>query len=78
MNPIVYVKLTAEEIRQRKFLKRGLQLSILVLGQCGTGKSTFINTLCDEDVIATNRAAPAELLLEENTARIYEGGTQIS
>lgn len=72
------LQLTAEEIRQRKFLKRGLQLSVMVLGQCGTGKSTFVNTLCDEDVVPTNRAAPAELLLEETTARIYEGGTQIS
>lgn len=50
----------------------------MVLGECGTGKSTFINTLCDEDIFTTNRASPAELILEENTARIYEGGTQIS
>lgn len=59
-------------------MKRGLQLSVLVLGQCGTGKSTFINSLCDEDIIPTNRSAPAELMLEEHTARIYEGGTQIN
>lgn len=59
-------------------MKRGLQLSILVVGECGTGKSTFINSLCDEDIVPTNRAAPAELMLEEHTARIYEGGTQIS
>lgn len=71
-------QLTTEEIRQRKFLKRGLQLSILVLGQCGTGKSSFINALCDEDIIATNRSAPPDLILEEHNARIYEGGTQIN
>lgn len=65
-------------IRQRKFLKRGLHLSLLILGQCGTGKSTFINALCDEDIIPTNRSAPSELLLEEHNARIYEGGTQIN
>ncbi|GMG20811.1 unnamed protein product [Ambrosiozyma monospora] len=70
--------LTAEEIRQRKFLKRGLFLNILVLGQTGTGKATFINTLCDEDIVATNRAAPSELNIEQHTAKIYEGGTQIN
>lgn len=59
-------------------MKRGLQLSVFVLGQCGTGKSTFINSLCDEDIVPTNRSAPAELILEEYTARIYEGGTQIN
>lgn len=48
-----------------------------MLGECGTGKSTFINTLCDEDIIPTNRSSPVELLLQQNTARIYEGGTQI-
>ncbi|GMF04096.1 unnamed protein product [Ambrosiozyma monospora] len=73
-----FKKLTAEEIRQRKFLKRGLFLNILVLGQTGTGKATFINTLCDEDIVATNRAAPSELNIEQHTAKIYEGGTQIN
>lgn len=59
-------------------MKRGLHLSVLVLGQCGTGKSTFINSLCDEDLIPTNRSAPSEFILEEHNARIYEGGTQIN
>ncbi|KAG7892165.1 hypothetical protein KL908_003770 [Ogataea polymorpha] len=68
---------TTEEIRQKKFLKRGLQLSILVVGQTGTGKSTFINTLCNEDIITTNRPAPADLSIESHSAKIYEGGTRI-
>lgn len=53
-------------------------MSILVLGESGTGKSTFVNTLCDEDIIPTNRSAPAELIIEEHHAKLYEGGTQIS
>lgn len=65
-------------MRRRKFLKRGLQLSVLVLGQSGTGKSTFINAICDQDIIATNRSAPSDLILEEHNAKIHEGGTQIN
>lgn len=53
-------------------------MSIMVLGESGTGKSTFVNTLCDEDIIPTNRAAPAELIIEQHHAKLYEGGTQIS
>ncbi|KAH3670655.1 hypothetical protein OGAPHI_001170 [Ogataea philodendri] len=61
----------------KKFLKRGLQLSILVVGQTGTGKSTFVNTLCNEDIITTNRPAPADMSIESHSAKIYEGGTRI-
>lgn len=39
----------AEDVRRRKNAKRGLQLSILVIGQKGLGKKTFLNNLCDDD-----------------------------
>ncbi|VEU22643.1 DEKNAAC103616 [Brettanomyces naardenensis] len=45
----------------------------------GTGKSTFINTLCDEDVIPVNRAPPKDgMVIENNSATIFEGGTKIN
>jgi len=56
-----------------------LHLSILVVGEMGTGKSTFINTLCDEDVIPVDRAhGRDELSIENFNTTIFEGGTKIN
>lgn len=45
----------------------------------GTGKSTFINTLCDEDVIPVDRAhGRDELSIENFNTTIFEGGTKIN
>lgn len=69
----MYGTLTAEQIRQRKFLKKGLRLTIMVIGESGTGKATFINTLCDSDVIPPNKKG-----INKYIASIYEGGTKIN
>ncbi|GMF59103.1 unnamed protein product [[Candida] boidinii] len=69
---------TVEEIRRIKFNKRGLQLSILVCGETGTGKSTFINTLCDDNIIPLKEEYPEKLEIENYEANVIEGGTQIS
>lgn len=75
----IYLQITAEEIRQRKFLRRGLQLSIMVVGEMGTGKSTFINTLCDEDVIPVDEAhGKKQLSIDKYSTTIFEGGTKIN
>lgn len=50
-----YHILTAEEIRRRKNVKRGIQFCIFVLGEAGTGKSTFLNNLCNRDVFSTSK-----------------------
>ncbi|OUM55725.1 hypothetical protein BVG19_g5310 [[Candida] boidinii] len=71
-------KFTVEEIRRIKFNKRGLQLSILVCGETGTGKSTFINTLCDDNIIPLKEEYPEKLEIENYEANVIEGGTQIS
>ncbi|QHS72419.1 septin SPR28 [Saccharomyces paradoxus] len=39
-----------DELRRRKGYKKGLQLSILLLGEKGSGKSTFLNNLCGQDI----------------------------
>jgi cell division control protein 11/sporulation-regulated protein 28 len=54
-----------------------LQLSILVLGQCGTGKSTFINSLCDKNIIPPNIRVPTKLFFEQHNEIIFDGGTNI-
>ncbi|CEP22854.1 Seventh homolog of septin 1 AltName: Full=Septation protein 7 [Cyberlindnera jadinii] len=40
-----------EEIRRRKNIKKGIDFTLLVCGQEGTGKASFINTLCNQNVI---------------------------
>ncbi|CAI4343888.1 AMM_1a_G0010830.mRNA.1.CDS.1 [Saccharomyces cerevisiae] len=42
--------LSRDELRRRKGYKKGLQLSILLLGEKGSGKSTFLNNLCGQDI----------------------------
>ena len=36
---------------RRKNAKRGLTFTIMVAGQSGSGKTTFINTLCEASVL---------------------------
>lgn len=40
----------ADQMRRRKFVRKGFRLCIMVCGRAGVGKSTFINTLCDGEV----------------------------
>jgi septin family protein len=40
-----------EEIRHQKSLKKGITFTLLVCGQEGTGKSSFINGLCKQKVL---------------------------
>ncbi|CDO96002.1 unnamed protein product [Kluyveromyces dobzhanskii CBS 2104] len=41
-------------LRKRKNLKRGIQFTLMVVGQSGCGRSTFINTLCGQKVVDTS------------------------
>lgn len=41
-------------LRKRKNLKRGIQFTVMVVGQSGCGRSTFINTLCGQKVVDTS------------------------
>lgn len=40
----------ADRMRRRKITRKGFKLTVMVCGRAGTGKSTFINTLCDNEV----------------------------
>ncbi|CCF58175.1 hypothetical protein KAFR_0E00210 [Kazachstania africana CBS 2517] len=41
-------------LRKRKHLKRGINFTLMVVGQSGCGRSTFINTLCGQQVVDTS------------------------
>lgn len=41
---------TTEEIRRRKIHQKGIQFCLLVLGESGSGKYTFVNNLCGRNV----------------------------
>lgn len=43
---------TPDHMRRRKIVKKGFQLCLMVCGRSGTGKSTFVNTLCDGKIFA--------------------------
>ncbi|GAA5987224.1 hypothetical protein JCM5350_003286 [Sporobolomyces pararoseus] len=36
---------------RRKVVKKGLSFTCMVVGQSGTGRTTFVNTLCESDVL---------------------------
>lgn len=38
-------------LRKKKSLKKGIQFTLMVVGQSGTGRSTFINSLCGQEVV---------------------------
>ncbi|CDO96013.1 unnamed protein product [Kluyveromyces dobzhanskii CBS 2104] len=45
-----YQMLTVEEIRRRKNAEKGIQFCMLVIGESGSGNSTFCNNICNEEV----------------------------
>ncbi|CAE6403848.1 unnamed protein product [Rhizoctonia solani] len=53
--------------RGRKNAKKGIQFTLMVVGASGTGRTTFVNTLCESEVLAYKIADNAE------SAHIEEG-----
>jgi cell division control protein 11 len=52
---------------RRKNVKKALQFTLMVVGASGLGKSTFINTLCDDTVITRINVSPQDALKERPT-----------
>ncbi len=46
-------------LRKKKNLKKGIQFTLMVVGPSGSGRSTFINTLCGQQVVETSTTVPA-------------------
>ncbi|KAK7740758.1 Cell division control protein 11 [Cytospora paraplurivora] len=54
-------------IRRKKNVKKGIQFCLMVCGASGTGRTTFVNTLCGKPVIGHKESDDA------NAAHIEEG-----
>ena len=67
-------------LRKRKHLKRGINFTVMVVGQSGCGRSTFINTLCGQQVVdtsstvllPTDTSTEIELQLREETVELED------
>eukprot|EP00842_Homolaphlyctis_polyrhiza_P001428 jgi/Hompol1/2286/HPOL_002141-RA len=55
---------------RRKNLKKGLTFTILVAGPAGSGKTSFINTLCENPVFPQRTIPDAEKAAQEKTVAI--------
>jgi cell division control protein 11 len=64
------VAITSAALRKRKTLKKGIQFTVMVVGQSGTGRSTFINSLCGQQVVDTSSTIP--LPTDDSTERDFK------
>ncbi|SCU79051.1 LAFA_0B00430g1_1 [Lachancea sp. 'fantastica'] len=67
-------------LRKRKNLKRGINFTLMVVGESGSGRSTFVNTLCGQQVVdvsttvmlPTDASTQIELQLREETVELED------
>lgn len=71
--------------RKKKNIKKGIQFCLMVCGASGTGRTTFVNTLCGQKVLSSKECDdPSSAHLEEGvrikpvTVELDEEGTRIS
>ncbi|KAJ5099468.1 hypothetical protein N7532_006469 [Penicillium argentinense] len=62
--------LNAIKIRRKKNVKKGIQFCLMVCGASGTGRTTFVNTLCGKQVLEGKDADDPEHAHEEEGVRI--------
>ncbi|KAF8953011.1 hypothetical protein BGZ52_002476 [Haplosporangium bisporale] len=72
-------------IGRRKNVKKGFQFTLMVVGASGLGRTTFINTLCDADVVPKRESDDPEMAhIEEGikikpyNVELEEDGVKIS
>ncbi|GAA5912720.1 hypothetical protein JCM6882_005770 [Rhodosporidiobolus microsporus] len=72
-------------VPRRKVIKKGLGFTLMVVGQSGTGRTTFVNTLCESDVLTHKELpAPEQAHLEDGirinpvNVELEEDGVRIS
>lgn len=77
----------ALKIRRKKNVKKGIQFSLMVCGASGTGRTTFVNTLCGRKVLPGKDHDDPSTAHEEEAVRIKpvtveleidEEGTRVS
>lgn len=67
-------------LRKRKNLKRGINFTLMVVGESGSGRSTFVNTLCGQQVVdvsttimlPTDTSTQVDLQLREETVELED------
>ena len=78
---------SAIKLRRKKNVKKGIQFCLMVCGASGTGRTTFVNTLCGRQVLAPLDADdPTTAHLEEGVKikpvtvelELDEEGTRVS
>lgn len=67
----------------RKAVKRGFEFTLMVVGQSGLGKSTFVNSLFLSDVCTPGKSARLSTTskttrIEETTVRLVENGVMLT
>ncbi|GAA6000681.1 septin family protein [Rhodotorula paludigena] len=55
---------------RRKVVKKGLGFTLMVVGQSGTGRTTFVNTLCESPVIEHKAPVAPEMAHQEDGIKI--------
>lgn len=68
---------------QKKSIKQGFSLNLLVVGEKGLGKSTLVNTLFNTDVYDTSAShaksdIPTSVSIQTESAEIVEGDVRLS
>jgi len=76
---------TLNKTRRKKNFKKGIQFCLMVCGASGTGRTTFVNTLCGQQVLTHKDSDdPSSAHIEEGvkikpiTVELEEEGTRIS
>ena len=59
-----------QRARGRNKVKKGLTFTLMVVGSSGTGKTTFVNTLCGKPVLEHKEADDPEHAHVEHGVRI--------
>ncbi|KAK4647066.1 Cell division control protein 11 [Podospora bellae-mahoneyi] len=57
----------AKMIRRKKNVKKGIQFCLMVCGASGTGRTTFVNTLCGKPVLGHKESD------DPSTAHVEDG-----
>lgn len=67
--PTAGTAFTAELLRKLKLTRRGLALNMLLIGENGTGKHAFVNTLCDMQCfpVVSNDVSDEVVYVDGNT-----------
>ncbi|KAF7672894.1 neuronal-specific septin-3, partial [Alternaria burnsii] len=84
-NPEFIMSSALNKTRRKKNVKKGIQFCLMVCGASGTGRTTFVNTLCGKQVLGHKEVDdPTTAHVEEGvkikpiTVELDEEGTRIS